>query len=30
MNDGKVGPPFEFSHTYILFLAFLKIGFKIA
>ena len=30
MNDGKVGAPFEYSHTYIQFLAFLKIGFKIA
>jgi hypothetical protein len=28
MNDGKVGAPFEYSHTYIQFLAFLKIGFK--
>lgn len=30
MNDGKVGAPFEYSHTYIQFLAFLKIGFRIA
>lgn len=30
MNDGKVGAPFEYSHTYIQFLAFLKIGFKIS
>jgi len=30
MNEGKVGAPFEYSHTYIQFLAFLKIGFKIA
>ena len=30
MNDGKVGAPFEYSHTYIQFIAFLKIGFKIA
>jgi hypothetical protein len=30
MNDGKVGAPFEYSHTYIQFLAILKIGFKIA
>jgi hypothetical protein len=30
MNEGKVGAPFEYSHSYILFLAFLKIGFKIA
>ena len=30
MNKGKVGAPFEYSHTYIQFLAFLKIGFKIA
>jgi Transposase DDE domain len=30
MNDGKVGAPFEYSYTYIQFLAFLKIGFKIA
>ncbi len=29
MNDGKVGAPFEYSHTYIQFLAFLKIGFRI-
>ena len=28
MNDGKIGAPFEYSHTYIQFLAFLKIGFK--
>lgn len=30
MNDGKVGAPFEYSHTYIQFLAFLKIGLKIS
>ena len=30
MNKGKVGAAFEYSHTYIKFLAFLKIGFKIA
>jgi hypothetical protein len=30
MNEGKAGPPFEYSHSYIQFLAFLKIGFKIA
>ena len=30
MNNGKVGAPFEYSHTYIQFLAFLKTGFKIA
>jgi Transposase DDE domain len=30
MNQGKVGAPFEYSHSYIHFLAFLKIGFKIA
>ena len=30
MNKGKVGAPFEYSRTYIQFLAFLKIGFKIA
>ena len=30
MNEGKVGAPFEYSHSYIQFLAFLKIGFKIA
>lgn len=29
MNDGKVGAPFEYSHTYIQFLAFLIIGFRI-
>jgi hypothetical protein len=29
MNKGKVGAPFEYSSTYIQFLAFLKIGFKI-
>ena len=29
MNQGKVGAPFEYSHTYIRFLEFLKIGFKI-
>jgi Transposase DDE domain len=30
MNKGKVGAPFEYSYSYIHFLAFLKIGFKIA
>jgi hypothetical protein len=30
MNDRKVGAPFGYSHTYIQFLAFLKIGFKIS
>ena len=30
MNKGKVGAPFEYSGTYIQFLAFLKIGFKIS
>jgi hypothetical protein len=30
MNKGKVGAPFEYLHTYIQFLAFLKIGFKIS
>jgi hypothetical protein len=30
INDEKVGTPFEYSHTYIQFLASLKIGFKIA
>jgi len=30
MNKGKVGAAFEYSHIYIQFLAFLKIGFKIA
>jgi len=30
MNEGKVGAPFEYSQSYIHFLAFLKIGFKIA
>ena len=30
MNKGKVGAPFEYSYTYIQFLAFLKIGFKIS
>jgi hypothetical protein len=30
MNKGKVGASFEYSHSYIHFLAFLKIGFKIA
>ncbi|MGB7959721.1 MAG: hypothetical protein WCF46_07490 [Nitrososphaeraceae archaeon] len=30
MNNGKVGAPFEYSHTYIRFLEFLKTGFKIA
>jgi hypothetical protein len=30
MNEGKVDAPFEYSRSYIHFLAFLKIGFKIA
>ena len=30
MNDGKVGAPFQYSDSYIQFLAFLKIGFKIS
>jgi hypothetical protein len=30
MNKGKVGAPFEHSHTYIQFLAFLKVGFRIS
>lgn len=30
MNKGKVGAPFEYSNSYIHFLAFIKIGFKIA
>jgi hypothetical protein len=30
MNKRKVGAPFEYSSTYIQFLAFLKIGFKIS
>ena len=30
MNEGKVGAPFEYSRSYIHFLAFLKIGFKVA
>jgi hypothetical protein len=30
MNKGKVGAPFEYSRTYIKFLAFLKVGFKIS
>jgi Transposase DDE domain len=30
MNQGKVGAPFEYSRTYIQFLAFLRIGFKTA
>jgi Transposase DDE domain len=30
MNNGEVGAPFGYSHTYIQFLAFLKIGFKIS
>jgi hypothetical protein len=29
MNEGKVGARFEYCHSYIHFLAFLKIGFKI-
>ena len=30
MNKGKVGAPFEYPRTYIQFLAFIKIGFKIS
>jgi hypothetical protein len=30
MNKGKVGAPFEYSNSYIHFLAFIKIGFKIS
>ena len=30
INQGKVGAPFEYSNSYIHFLAFIKIGFKIA
>jgi hypothetical protein len=30
MNKGKIGAPFEYSNSYIHFLAFIKIGFKIA
>jgi DDE family transposase len=30
MNKGKVGAPFEYSRTYIQFLAFLKVGFKVS
>jgi hypothetical protein len=30
MNKGKVGAPFEYSNSYIHFLAFIKTGFKIA
>jgi len=30
MNKGKVGAPFEYSRTYIQFLSFLKVGFKIS
>ena len=30
MNKGKIGAPFEYSDSYIHFLAFIKIGFKIA
>jgi hypothetical protein len=29
MNKGKVGAPFQYSDSYVTFLAFLKIGFKI-
>jgi hypothetical protein len=29
MNKGKVGAPFQYSDSYVRFLAFLKIGFKI-
>jgi len=30
MNEGKVGAPFEYSNSYIQFLAFLKVGFRVA
>ncbi|MBV9176865.1 MAG: hypothetical protein JO297_07485 [Nitrososphaeraceae archaeon] len=30
MNEVKIGAPFEYSHSYIQFLSFLIIGFKIA
>jgi len=29
MNKGKVGAPYQYSDSYVEFLAFLKIGFKI-
>jgi hypothetical protein len=29
MNNGKVGAPFRYSDSYVQFMAFLKIGFKI-
>jgi hypothetical protein len=29
MDNGKVGAPFQYSDSYVQFLAFLKIGFKI-
>src|SRR5678809_792847 len=29
MNKGKVGAPFQYPHSYIEFVAFLKVGFKI-
>jgi hypothetical protein len=29
MNNGKVGAPFQYSDSYVQFLVFLKIGFKI-
>ena len=29
MNTGKVGAPFQYSDSYVQFLAFLKIGFKV-
>ena len=29
MNEGKVGAPYEYPHSYIHFLAFLKIAFRI-
>jgi hypothetical protein len=28
MNQGKVGAPFEYSHSYIHFLAFIKIAYR--
>jgi len=30
MNEGKVGAPFECPNSYIQFLAFLKVGFRVA
>jgi hypothetical protein len=29
MNNGKIGAPFEYPDSYIKFLGFLKVGFKI-